>query len=237
MKFHIFLLAFLAGGLLSYGNTMTDEAVLREYVNRNLRPIMKKQEQVLGIRHRGVPNIKYGSCPAEGKDDCPLAQYLPETDTILMNSNSLELLAHSRTGEVKTTSFTKYVIDHELGHFYGDKLSEANGNGNWPALLQDGTYEDSGLAVAVEGVAAYFAEKMNPDHRLFSCDGQWPRSYSEYNFNPELYEEAGFCTVDPILAKYGRRGILYLFSDPTTEQDMLELDKYQERALRKLSKM
>jgi hypothetical protein len=241
MKFSTTLIAFLSVVLLSCGITRTDEAVLKDYVDKNLGPMMKKQEQVMGIRHRGVPKIEYRSClpppPTESTYICSHAAYNTISNTITLNPTSLVFQQGRYKGQVDP--FITFALHHELGHFYADKLSEENGNGSWPKAI----YLTPGDDIVSEGIAEHFAHRMSetniPDNHKIDCStSEWPTNYwpSFPTYQAIDVYNAGYCTAEPIIEKYCDRGILFLIRNTPSMKDMLELKEYQQYALDILSK-
>ena len=138
---------------------------VKQYVGNNLNNIMKEQEEKLGIKHFGVPIISYD--PKSANEFGGLAQgvYTPEEDEIFLQlglavtpeENLTNTLANIFNGGY--THNIKIALDHELGHYYMDKLNENVGNGDWPTQMD--LFTNPGTKVIAEGVAEYFNATIN----------------------------------------------------------------------------
>ena len=149
--------ALLAGITIFYPST-TDK--LAEYFMPELLKMMKNQEMVLRIRHRGGPSIKFGIL----NDAC--GYYLVEENTLVIDPRKECNPLNS--------------IYHELGHFHHDQLSESLNLGNYP----DYTYfnlDNIGIKIVSEGMARYFSYRMNNDIDSFK-DTDWPSELNLQKF-------------------------------------------------------
>lgn len=221
---------------------------IEPYVRSHLEEIMKDQEVVLGIKHMGVPEISFEDAPCT-KGRSFLAsleisgEYVPKEDKIYLplvfkitpEKKLINTLASWMT--FGSISNVKEVLDHELGHFYVDKLSEALGRGNCPDYsgidvktrsgMNDYMEKSLGIKVVSEGIARYFDIKMN-DREVSHVS--WPRELEDFSRSWSIFD-VGYKLVKPIIDKHGREGIEYLITNFPSSKEIFKLDNYQNRAL------
>ncbi len=215
---------------------------IQPYVESNITRIIETQEDVLGIQHFGVPKISYKQ-PHWIKDGFQVSgAYEPEKDQIYLplglaitpERNLSNILAICMT--FGSTHNVKETLDHELGHFYADKLCESLGKGDW-LHFSDGreiNVNDVGIKLVSEGIAEYFKRTLNGGKDDFE-DSDWPRKFEDF-FTRKVIYDGGFHLVKPIIDMYGRRGIERLMSNPPhTMQDLNYLPMYQNRVIASLS--
>lgn len=211
------------------------------YVKSHLEEIMKKQEEVLGIKHFGVPEISFDPAPSTKRENVFKAMptigeydskndkiYLPLGLAITPEKNLTNSLAKFLT--LGSTHNIKVTLDHELAHFYTDKVNEALGKGDWPEYYEISPNSTSpeedkkrskndNLQIISEGIATYFERKLNIG----------------FVKKPPIYEK-GFRLVRPIIDKHGKKGIEYLITHTPSADKLTDLKTYQKAVLEKLSK-
>lgn len=244
----LFIPTLTVGTSLTYGILFgTCDNGVREQIEPHLEEIMKAQEERVGIKHGGKPAIVYKI------DFNPFvwisAQYKPKEDALYLNPH-----VHWFIKMQKLLGFAvdpalwdaKTVVEHELGHFYTDKLGEQMGNGNSLDFSHTSDSESLGLRLVTEGIGEYFGRKGKGqlEHDVFS-NAEFPQDNEgwlnlmrphnlEYLFLC-LYQ-GGYHLVKPILDQDVERGIRYLIVHPPTERDLNDLPVYQQRALDVLAK-
>ena len=220
---------------------------IKQYVGSNLSSIIKEQEEKLHIKHFGVPKIAYELTTELESDPTIQAMrpaikglYLPEEDTIYLmletglgkaitpEENLTNILAKILNAGM--TYSIKDVIDHELGHFYMDKLNESEGKGDWPTIKTLANNPGSGLIS--ESIAEYFAKTTNNEEDKFN-DADWPETI--FDWTPNDTYDGGCHFVKPIIDKYGQKGIEYLMENPPTLNDFSNIPAYQKRVLENLA--
>ena len=134
---------------------------MQSYVESNLEKTLNAQEKELGIQHFGKPNIK-----VEHSILGIAGLYDRENDTIYLNPDLL-VPDNNLTNTLAKIFYFRYLVDakevfdHELGHFYTDKLSESLGLGNWPPELhQMDSSHKLRFKLIAEGTAEYFSKKI-----------------------------------------------------------------------------
>lgn len=221
---------------------------IMHYVNENLDAIIRKQEQKLNIIHREVPTVKVG-ISAQTKKLFPhsliCGSYNSEENTIYLKNDIIIDAKNEIQGlEVMTSSCTiKMVLDHELGHFYCDKLSENLEKGSWPqTLLENGTVDENAIHIIREGIAEYFVRTMNIHYDYFNNE-EWPKRKQDFvdKNNPSvpnyrMWYDGGYHLVKPIIDKFGVKGITYLMFHPPTEEELINLKEYQLKVIQQLQK-
>ncbi|MDP3990084.1 MAG: hypothetical protein Q8Q01_02660 [archaeon] len=208
----------------------------------NLERIMEEQEERLGIIHKDKPNLAF---EVSNYDERFFAVYTPENDTINFNSKSLtcetDLIIYQFINWLEGNEVENYriVLEHELGHFYVDKLNESLGKGNWP-IFPDSKDRAGiiGLRIISEGIAEYFERTHTQQLDLFT-DSEWPNNLESYDATdlPKfkwLIYGGGYHLVKPIIDSYGKNGIKYLMLNPPKNDEITNLEKYQNKILQEL---
>ena len=125
----------------------------------------------------------------------------------------------------------KPTLDHELGHYYMDKLNESRGMGDWPRDEDFMDIERIGVQFVSEGMAEYFKKALNNEKD--TCPDAWPNDLFKWTW-ADMYD-GGAHLVKPIISKHGERGIVYLMDNPPALGDFNNLKAYQDRILEELS--
>jgi len=111
-----------------------------EWIEDNLQEVIHQQELKLGLEHNGIPKVICKLTPQQ-KEQHADGAYDPTTNTISLDAErifSFEPGLPRLAMFIETT--TNYgnlfdpwgTVQHELGHFYADKVHEEYGSGNWP---------------------------------------------------------------------------------------------------------
>ncbi len=211
---------------------------VQRYVEENLEKIIEAQEIKMNLVYLSFPkNIQY-LLPVEETDADTLGIYNNRTDTIYLQSGRLTTPGFN-WGDfavrvtVRDAEKTKAVLDHELGHFYCDKLSESLGRGSWPSnwYLNKTTDELISIELVSEGIAEYFERTMNKGADNFT-DSSWPKKITGFYVDQfGLLYDGGYHLVKPILERHGENGIIYLMFKPPNATELLDLPNYQKKAL------
>ena len=217
------------------------------YAQSNLENMMKDQENKLNIHHFGIPKIS--------KNKSAIGAYLPDTDEIILpleygtipGKNLSNLIVNILLK--KGIKFkVKEILDHELGHFYVDKLHESLGLGNFPTYNKNSSIEKIIAETIIgEGIAMYFEDKMNSLiwNDLGNIGGmKWPKKLGDFyfdgikNYNLGLSENiiyyGGLQIVKPIINKHGQRGIEYLITKLPNKEELFDLKTYRRKIMNEL---
>lgn len=220
---------------------------IQRYVNDNLDTIIQNQENKLNIIHRRVPVVEVG-ISEQTKEAFPnlsiCGSYDSEANAIYIKKDITINLSPDKEGlEVSPENFCtiKEVIDHELGHFYVDTLSEYLGKGSWPQTLREnGTVNENAIHIIGEGIAEYFGRTMNGDYDNFK-DEEWPTKLEDFfdkkDSNIPDYRQwyqGGYHLVKPVIDEFGVEGIKYLMFHPPTEEELINLKEYQQKVIHQL---
>jgi hypothetical protein len=222
---------------VSYHVMQQQNKSIEPYVKKNLAKIMKAQEKKLGIKHIDKPNLKFGIPDKENNIPGRImtGQYKPWEDSISLRirstitpetnlSNILkEIVTFGEISDIKAT------LDHELGHFYADKVNESMGMGDWPGFTYRTYYDILCTKLIAEGIATYFEKSMNDGKDEFK-DSDWTGTLLDL-IDPEYVYNGGYHLVKPIIDKYGRKGIEHLILTPPRISEISDLPKYQKRIL------
>ncbi|MDP3698878.1 MAG: hypothetical protein Q8R47_04785 [Nanoarchaeota archaeon] len=227
----------IAGGLLSAAmvnaiSSERKEQEVRMYVEINLEQLIQEQEERIGIQYPAQRPVIHYHLPADKSGNFGL--YDRKTNEIFLQNDRYEL----PDWDVETVYDT---INHELAHYYLDKLSEKRTNTNWPEYNDRTMLEKLGIKLISEGTATYIERKMNGKEDTFT-DAKWPKAlggfFSSWELIPkdEIVYSGGFHLVKPIIDRYGEKGIEYLLFNPPKGQEMFNLPLYQQRILEELSR-
>jgi len=161
---NLFCIGYTAVSIYSSIADKTIKKKLESHIIKNLPAVIEAQEKKLGIKHIGVPRIMVSY------SDFPNGGYDAEED-------SLEIMIESP--EAIDDTSTKEILDHELGHFYVDKMEEKMGK-----RLH---YNDS------ESIARYFGNTMND---IGDSKDMQDKNLKEYRI------------IRPLIKKYGVKGAI-----------------------------
>ncbi len=206
---------------------------IQPYVESHLAEIIKNQEEKLGIKHFGIPKISYHLPPGESSwltaglyDQKKDEIYLPLGAAITPEKNFENTAAvYLSFGSVHNV---KETLDHELGHFYVDKLSESLGRVDWLDFSDHIPTDDKiGTKLIAEGIAEYFKKTINNGKDDFN-DSDFPKELKEF-WTIDVIYHGGFHLVKPIIDRYGKKGIEHLILIPPTIEDLHNLPAYQSK--------
>lgn len=178
----------------------------------NLERIIKEQEEKLGIKHFGVPEVMYLPYLPEGL----LGIYNEKLNTIFIAINQHNM---------------EETLDHELGHYYADGLHESLDLGNWP-IFPGGKNDNIGVKLISEGIAEYFSRKLNNREDNFK-DSDWPDNFDDFWTQRVIYS-GGYHLVRPIIEEHGTNAIKYLILNTPGTNDLTNLPEYQKKCLKEL---
>lgn len=249
------ILAFSSRTLTAQVLTAQETEVAEEALSQAAVDRMNYLESVHGIKfdrtefcgaYLGIP---------EGEDRSFEGEYIPNKGSVYLNSRfTLQLTrvgfylgerAFLGVPRLSKNPFIVVLLDHELGHALADHVSRRIGNGIWPnheKLRKSAWHTICGTRVVSEGIGEFFGysvtdykKKKNgrnlpvhSDIQYWNSDGSMEGSYT-----------GGYWLVEPILKKYGERGLEYLvthpldFPDGKTRQAAKE---YQKKALAELER-
>ena len=228
---------------------------LQRYVNRNLDSIMNSHlKGVGGVSRPQIAFIVRDIPIATREPSHILGAYEPDDGLILLPSDNLispetslenfiiKMLRGKRLVNVQGT------LIHEIGHHVANYISQRFGNGIWPQRevythgnimqhLRDANFINRLIS---EGIATYFERKGGEEQANFNYE-EWKgllkrdRRIAEIERHYDIVYEGGYAMVKPIIDKFGQYGILYLIRNPPTEEELQDVKKYQDEALKNLS--
>ncbi len=181
--FFKFLKRVIAGGVFGTGVLVAasiepNEGEVKIYVEQNLEELIKQQEEIIGITYRQKnPIIQYSIPPDKTIFGIPPGMYDYEIDIIYLQNRYLEPPEWNLPA-------AKDTINHELGHYYMDKLSEELVSRSYPH------YEDYmnlaemiSIKLISEGTVTYIERRMNGEPDTFT-DKDWPKTIQGFVFHP-----------------------------------------------------
>lgn len=211
------------------------------YVISNLEQRLREQENKLGIKYCSIPYLVLEDAPViiaanDGIKICA-GIYNPPTDTLFLLTylkRTPEFNATNLIAELFTFGFVEDInrtLDHELGHFYIDKLFESKG------IFVEGYYpNEESLAAAKlinEGICEYFKKKMGNNMEDNFKEEDWPTNIFGFREKEVIYA-GGFHLVKPILERYGKAGIEYLVFNLPSREELYDLLSYQKKIMQEL---
>ena len=163
---------------------------IQAYVEQNLEQIIEKQEKKIGIIYPTErPKIEY-LIPEEYPRPFGLAGlYDYGKDTIYLPSGILvkpEFDFSDLITKIATFNHTvdvKRTLDHELAHFYCDKMKEKALGKNYPAFQKYLFFPEEIIADQLinEGIAEYVENKMNGDDKKPFDFQEWPMEIEQFS--------------------------------------------------------
>lgn len=236
----LFVSTSIATRLYLYQNK---DPEIEEYVQKNIEQIIKEQESKLGMTYPKERPAIYYTLPEQYRFGGIVGLYYPEKDTIRLASGILIKPERDFSDVIATiatfnkTESAKRTVDHELAHFYCDKLKEkAFRNYSifelYFLLLPE---ERMGQRLIDEGIAKYVENRMNGEIEEPLSFQDWPSDILQFT-NKEIYR-GGYTIVKPIIDQYGEKGIQFLLFNPPTPKELFAPKKYQERILVSIAKL
>ncbi len=243
---------------------------LQEYLNQELPKIMTEHEKKFGISYVSTPSIPLDIEKAlksleehDARDikgtlrTGALASYCPITNEIYLSPS----LFHQKNNcacnccyfDLTDASFNpharvylqkytlKYVLHHEIAHFYTDTLSERLNKKNWPKDIFTRRISAHYYIrdMFSEGISEYFARSItDPSREDTFHDDAWPQTVEEFNDHAAFVNfryNGGYHFVRPILEKYSAKGIEYLVQYNPQDLDFFSLPQLQKKILEDLA--
>src|SRR3989344_2378284 len=141
---------------------------IEAYVQENLEQLIQEQEKTMGITYPADrPTIHY-TLPEDKRIVGLLGLYMMEKDTMYLPSGILTKPEWDFSDFIATiasfnnTYNVKRSVDHELAHFYCDKIKEKVFQNKYPLFYFYITDEERmGQLLVDEGIAEYVENKMN----------------------------------------------------------------------------
>ncbi len=222
----------LSSAVVLYSLSKRADEDVQEYVEESIDTIIDDQEEVLGIKYQGKPQLYY-RLPEELID--PLdrfggmiaGKYYPEEQAIYLRSG-IFTTPHGGIEDVLATFFTLGatvdalpVISHELAHYYTNQRGgELTDGGDWwikEVNAARNPEQQHALFVVIEGIATYVQNRVH-SHEDF-----------ERSNIPRNYREA-FDFVKPIIDRFGSRGIDHLILNTPSPEEIESPGIYHARA-------
>lgn len=216
---------------------------IEAYTNENLELIIKKQEEKIGITYPAErPAIEY-ILPEEYRilglyglyDDREDTIYLPSGILVKPEFNLSDFITTIAT--FNSTADVKRALDHELAHFYCDKVREKALGKNYPTLQIFILFPEERIAYKLinEGIARYFENSLNGEYKRPYPFEKWPTQLEE--FSNDVFYQGGYALVKPVIDQYGEKGIQFLLFNPPTPDELFTPKEYKERMLRDIAKL
>jgi len=125
--------------------------------------------------------------------------------------------------------FIDDILNHELGHFYADKLNEELRGVSFPIGFLGNRFDYAsriGIKLVSEGIAEFFRLTMKYPKDAFWM-GDFPNGLNAFEVNANFYP-VGLSLVYPIIEGHRASGIAHLLENyPRTLEDILDLRSYQ----------
>ena len=218
--------------LYSIFSLFTYMLIIKPSVNSNVSDIISRQEESIGIKHIGKPNILLKFLPREFDfSTFSRATYNPKND---------EIKIYLLSWLWDPVPYDE-LVGHELGHFYIKKRMEGVG---FYQLLRKlvrpysiGNLAACRRAIVNEGVSEYFRLKTVDDRVIIAGT-----IHAEIRTEcPSLDMSIGYIeayqVVKSIIDAHGESAIDYMLLYPPTRFDQESVASYQEQALRELKEL
>lgn len=221
------------------------EQSIQPYVNKHLDEIMKEQEEKLGLKYSEKPTIAYtlpeqyqaienvnprfAACYDIADNTIYISTHHKITPEITLNNLLAKIFASDVFLDVKK------VVQHELGHYYADKLNEEQSRGNWPTFKRaPENLEELEARIRTEliseGIAEYFKNKTRNEEPQIEHWYSNPYAMLE----PVITYTQGYCLVKPVIELYKRKGIEYLMMNPPRVDELKNPVDYPLRMIREI---
>lgn len=211
--------------------------IAKNFVDKHLSQIISSQENEIGIKYPGLPEISYGKLPNR------VSSYFPDEDTIYLSTDEVYFLTPDTDKDSWSWHLFKgrfsvhleHTLHHELAHYYVDKIMER---------LETRSSEQSDQESAIaflsnnlmnrlihEGIADYIQDRMWADKKkvLDLDDVKITPGFLESQVS-DFYTTALRLTK-PIIDKFGSRGINYLVYHSFDGKNLLNLISFQKKAM------
>ena len=231
---------FSASSIVTISLYQYKDLDIERYVQENLEQIIEEQEEKIGITYPAErPKIEY-VLPEDYIFPGLLGLYNDLEDTIYLPSGLLtkpkwdlgDFMVTITT--FNNTADAKRILDHELTHFYCDKLKEKAWGKNYPDAFMP---EEELIANQLinEGIAEYVENTMDgEDEKAFPLE-KWPSKIED--FSNQIIYQGGYAMVKPIIDKHKEKGIQFLLFNPPNEKELFKPKEYQERILNDIAKL
>ncbi len=217
---------------------------IEKYVQENIEQLILKQEQEIGINYPSErPKIEY-TFPEKYIERGVIGLYNDQEDTLYLPSGLLtqpqwdfnDFVAKVAT--FNRTMNVKRVLNHELTHFYCDKLKERVWGKYYLFAHSYRFLSDEEIIadkIINEGIAEYIENKVDDEEKKPFNFQEWPLEVEEFS-NHEIYQ-GGYAIVKPIIDKYKEKGIQFLLFNPPSEKELFTPQEYQQRVLADIAKL
>jgi|SRR3989344_4639759 len=217
---------------------------IQEYVDENIEQIIERQEEKIGMTYpKERPKMEY-LIPDYYQLMSPgiIGAYRDDTDTLYLSSGILvepgwelgDFIATIAT--FNNTASAKRTLDHELAHFYCDKVKEQV-LGKEYHLFYRRLSEEELIAHRLinEGIAKYVENTINGEDDSLLLLENWPVETEQ--FSGHMVYQCGYALVKPIIDKHREKGIQFLLFNPPLPKELLTPEQYQERILTDIRKL
>ncbi|HLD39767.1 MAG TPA: hypothetical protein VJB13_01365 [Candidatus Nanoarchaeia archaeon] len=219
------------------------DPAIQAYVEQNLEQIIEKQEKKIGITYPTErPKIEYTFLEKDISigtlglyDNAGNIIYLPSGILTTPKWDFGDFLV--TVGTFNRTADVKIILNHELTHFYCDKIKE-KALGKTYHLHQMRLFiptEFIANQLINEGIATYIETKTNDMEKKVISFNQWPLTVEQFS-DYEIYH-GGYALVKPIIDQYGEKGIQFLLFNIPTSKEVFTPKEYQKRVLNDLAKL
>ncbi len=205
---------------------------IKSYILDNYKSWLAEQEEILGIKHFGEPDIGFSEKPSSPSVDRVYGSYVMSDDKVYFDAELLSL-----PEDKNEESDARGIGHHEFCHFYMDKLSESMGLGDYPDTDPDAPYRAVTVPTLTlsEGIAHFCWRKVQGN----TCDFKetaFERIANEYDIVElrHLAYAAGRCLVEDPINQFGPQAFRYFLENPLKEGDLEDLSQYEKRVLKAL---
>jgi hypothetical protein len=217
------------GSLIGYRYDDIKAYCAKRFFETNFVRMIQEQKNCLGIEYNELPQVVLVQgieLDSTTEGDVTLGAYNAGTNKVYISymDTSTPLLLE-RVASWYTTGTPKDgiegVLDHEMGHFYCDKTSEALGNGSFPHAQSEVSPEQHDAEdIVSEGVAEYW-EVMNGLRDKF---GKVELEILVAQITPAT---KNLWVVSEAISKYGKTAIEYMVLHPPRETSEIGLMIYR----------
>lgn len=211
---------------------------IKEYTSSILETTMKRQENFLGIKHFGTPQLDFYEKKGLFSKKTSLGWYVLKSNKITMNLSNKEAVEYGMNSDGKRIYYNQdETLSHELAHYYCEKLSEKLNKGKCVLGVSD-----LNSRIICEGIARYFEETTGFGAAYLRIkESAWPKNQKELK---ELCKSkskkdvfvylGGKHIVKPLIDKYKEKAIEFLIYEPMKNNEILNYKSYQQRIENKI---